>query len=72
MIQLKLRRKKSQLKEHQQAIAKGSKLLERILKGQSVRIISSKSQRMAKEWPVSASIVAKYTRMSLLRMGQKI
>ena len=26
----------------------------------------------AKEWPVSASIVAKYTRPSLLRMGPKI
>jgi len=40
--QSKLRRKKSQLKEHQQARAKGNKLLERVLKGQSVWNISSK------------------------------
>jgi len=71
MIQSKLRRKKSQIKEHQQARAKGSKLLERVLKKQSVGNISSKSKRKAKEWPVSANIVAKYIRPSLLRVGQK-
>ena len=72
MIRLKLRRKKSQLKEHQQARGKGSKLLERLLKGQSVGDISSKSKRTAKEWLVSANIAAKYIRPSPLRMGQKI
>jgi len=52
--------------------SKGSKLLERVLKGQSVGNNLSKSKRMAKEWPISASIVTKYTRPSLLKMGQKI
>lgn len=72
MTLLKLRRrKKSQLKEHQKARVRGNKLLESLLKGKSVDNVSKRSKRLAKECPVSATIVVKYIRPTLVRMKQR-
>jgi len=52
--------------------SKGQQVVRKSTQRETVRNISSKSKKMAKEWVVSASVVAKYTNPSLLRMGQTI